>query len=206
MATSHNWESYLYAIDYTHTSYEDGVPLIDILRFLNSNGYPTVTMDTIEGWIHAHYETEDSPPPGSRRREHSILSTPANNQTNHPEPTSSFSRDGATAGFTFANSTSSNNSGNLPAPANNPTTGHQPTSNTSRRATTGANSTMPQNLPPVPWDGQADRFALSAHRVGTDIATITAQLNHNGYDNATTDDVVSSLTRQGVRTFNLSLQ
>lgn len=199
MATSHDWESYLYAIDYTRTSNEAGVPLVDILRFLNWNGYPTVTLATVEGWVHAHQPTENSPPISTRRSVHGILP-----QTDHPEPTSSSSRGGTTAGVPSAETTSSNYSSNQPAPANNQTTSHQPTSSSSRGATTGANSTMPQNLPPASWDTRADRFVMSAHRVGTDIATITTQLNNNGYDHASMDDVISSLTRQGVTTLHFS--
>lgn len=196
MATSHDWEEYLFAIDYTRTSYEAHVPLVDILRFLRWNGYPTLTLATVEGWVHAYQSTEDSPPPTSTRRTVQGLPAPANNQTGHPEPNSSSSVGGTTAGVTSAETTSSNYSSNLHAPANNQTTSHQPI--------TGANSTMPQNLPPASWDAQADRFAMSAHLVGTSIATITAQLNNNGYDNASMDDVINSLTRQGAKTLNFT--
>lgn len=196
MATSHDWKSYLFAIDYTRSSYEAGVPLVEILRFLNCNGYPTMTLATVEGWVHAHQWTEESP----GRRLRSILPALANNETDHTEPASSSSRGGTTAAIPSVETTSSDYTSNLSAPAHNQSTSHQPTSSSNRRATTGAHSTVPQNLPPVSLDAQADRFVMSAFRVGTDIATITAQLNNNGYDHANRDDVISSLTRQGVTT------
>lgn len=50
---------------------------------------------------------------------------------------------------------------------------------------------------PLPWDAQADAFAISAHLAGQTVSQIAAQLCKNGY-RAITADVVTSLNKQRV--------
>lgn len=168
MPTQHDWNGYAYAINYTCTSHEAGVPYADILAHIHLNGYPNVELETLEGWVSANQRPV----------------------TSAPAQTTSTSRNYPTI---------------LLAPANNHTAVNHTTSSSSHgEATAGANPTMPPSLPPMSWDARADRFAMSAHRVGTDIATITDHLNNNGYDDASLNDVIRSLTRQGVTAFHCS--
>lgn len=64
-------------------------------------------------------------------------------------------------------------------------------------ATTRLTRTMPPN---VPWDPQADRLPISAHREGKTVERIRQELSLNGY-NATLNDVIRSLNKQGINHF-----
>lgn len=64
-------------------------------------------------------------------------------------------------------------------------------------ATNSLTLTMPPN---VLWDSQADRLAISAHREGKTVERIRQELSLNGY-NATLNDVIRSLNKQGINHF-----
>lgn len=64
-------------------------------------------------------------------------------------------------------------------------------------ATTPLTRTMPQN---VPWNSEADKFAISAHREGKTVDRIREELSLNGYD-VTLNDVIRSLHKQGINRF-----
>ena len=168
MATQHNWDSYTNAFNYTCTKYNDGVSLVDILRYLCSNGHPNMELATLEGWV------RENPSPITSRR----------GQTTTRKS------------YSFI----------LPTPGSNQTAGQQLASSSSRdEALTNVNASMPPpSLPSTPWSAQADTYVMSAHRNGIDITTIANTLNNMGYTDATLNDVINSLTRQGVTAFNCS--
>lgn len=63
--------------------------------------------------------------------------------------------------------------------------------------------TTPQTglLPRLPWDAQADAFALAEHRTGKSVQQIKAHLGLNGYD-ILAPEITASLHRQGVDKVN----
>lgn len=54
-----------------------------------------------------------------------------------------------------------------------------------------------------PWDAQADRLAINAHRAGKSVTLIWFNLEMNGYC-VTEDEVVGSLRAQGVTTVDFA--
>lgn len=94
-----------------------------------------------------------------------------------------------------------------PAPANQGASGPDPAAATEearqvpanpvvQTCTTGA---LADRSPTISWTAQAEKFTMSAHRVGQTPAEICATLRRSGY-NITGTEVVASLKRQGVLT------
>lgn len=159
MATHNDWDRYAYAINYTCASFDAGISLAEIHRYLHSNGYPTLEFATIEEWLSAN-----------GRSVNSLTSQASGSQFANirPAPTNA-------------------------QPAPNPFNGRD-------RATTGIPGTMPQN---APWNAQADRLAISAYREGKSVEGIRQEVSLNGYD-VTLNDVIRSLYKQGINSFNVS--
>lgn len=90
-------------------------------------------------------------------------------------------------------------------PANEDSPGASATTQEARQFPTGSavdNFAAADDLadpgPMLPWDAQADDFALTAYRAGKSCDEIWAMLRSRGYD-ITRAEVVTSLIRQGVQ-------
>lgn len=181
MATPRAWN--LWGIEYTLAKFDAGVSPAEIYLYLLANGYSLLELITVERWLRDNgrladnFSAESRP---ARRRYVEIRAAPVNVL---PSP-----RAGP------KHLTGDLNNDIRCAPANDQLANQQPAISNSP-STSALVAKIHDYL--KPWDAQADRLVINAHRAGKSVTLIWFNLEVNGYY-VTEDEVVGSLRAQGV--------
>lgn len=159
-------------VQYILSQFDAGVRPIEILNDLYHSGWPYwLKLATIEQCLRVNGRRNSNDIPSDEAHDHQSHGA---NRASDPRPLNNHATPGTPAVNQEARQVSAN-----PAVQN---------------STTDA---LYDPGPTMTWDAQADRFTMSAHRVGKSEAEIWTTLRSNGYDIAPTE-VTASLDRQGV--------